>query len=470
MTIARKETVLLLVRDEEAVTRARAALRAPGRQVVAMPTAREGLGLLAEVLPDLIVAELELQDLSGARLIQALVQRVPTVPVVALTRLASMEVGVAAIRAGATDVLPLPLNRALLHDAAERALTEGRASRELVQAKEQLRDRNGLSRILSRSPRMLTVFDQIRAVAHTDATVLIRGETGTGKELISRAIHERSKRQSQPFVSVNCGAFTESLLESELFGHEKGSFTGAMGRRRGVFEMADGGTLFLDELGETSLNVQVTLLRVLEEMRFRRVGGQDLVPVDVRIVAATNVNLEQAVESGAFRQDLYYRLNVFPILLPPLRDRPEDIPLLARQFLEDAAEAYGVQTPTLSPEVLNLVCRFQWPGNVRQLRALCERWVIIGHGREIGLSDLPPETTGAAPAPSPAALALDPDLSLKAAVEQATASVEQAVLQRLLRVHEGHLSHTAEAAGITRRTLYTKMNQHGLDAKDFRRG
>ena len=192
---------------------------------------------------------------------------------------------------------------------------------------------------------MLRVFDQIRAVASTDATVLILGETGTGKELVSRAIHERSRRREQPFISINCGAFTETLLESELFGHEKGSFTGASGRRRGVFEMSDGGTLFLDELGETSLNVQVNLLRVLEEMCFRRVGGHETVQVDTRIVAATNANLERKTQDGTFREDLFYRLNVFPIHLPPLRERPEDISLLTRHFLEDAAREYGIETP-----------------------------------------------------------------------------------------------------------------------------
>ncbi len=325
--------------------------------------------------------------------------------------------------------------------------------------------------MLTQSPRMLRVFDQVRAVAATDATVLIRGETGTGKELVTRAIHKRSRRVDQPLISVNCGAFTETLLESELFGHEKGSFTGAAGRRQGVFEMADGGTLFLDELGETSLNVQVTLLRVLEEMQFRRVGGQEPVPVDVRIIAATNVQLENAVEEGRFRRDLYYRLNVFPILLPPLRERREDIPLLVRHFLTDVAEDYDLPPPTVTPPAMERILAYGWPGNVRQLRSLCERWVITAHGAPIGLEHLPQEMRGDRPGEEamPAALAVDERAPLKEVLDRATAQIERSYLQRILHRHAGHLGQTAASAGITRRTLYTKMKEYELDAADYRR-
>jgi len=322
---------------------------------------------------------------------------------------------------------------------------------------------------------MLRVFDQIRAVANTDATVLILGETGTGKELVSRAIHERSRRRDKPFISINCGAFTETLLESELFGHEKGSFTGASGRRRGVFEMADGGTLFLDELGETSLNVQVNLLRVLEEMCFRRIGGQETVHVDTRIVAATNANLESKTRDGTFREDLFYRLNVFPVQLPPLRERPEDIGLLTRHFLNDAAQDYGMDAPTIAPDALAAITGFHWPGNVRQLRAMCERWVIVANGRAIGMDMLPPQMQpganhrvdqyGTTPL-----LTIDESLPMKMAVDRAAVQVERTYLHRLLKRNNGHLINTAKAAGITRRTLYTKMKLYGLDAADYRNG
>ena len=465
-----RETVLVVDDNPLSARQAKAALRGEVHQVLVCASAREALALLPDLVPDLIVASLDVPDLPGSRMLTVLRERAPDVPVIATVARPSMALGVAAIRAGAVDVVPRPVNRRELVEAAGRALQEARGNRDLARVREQVRDRHGFSHMLTQSPRMLRVFDQIRAVASTDATVLILGETGTGKELVSRAIHERSRRRDRPFISVNCGAFTETLLESELFGHEKGSFTGAGGRRRGVFEMADGGTLFLDELGETSLNVQVNLLRVLEEMRFRRVGGHEVVRVDTRIIAATNVQLERAVANGDFRQDLYYRLIVFPVELPPLRDRPEDIPLLTRHFLEDAAEEYGIAPPSLSHEALEAIVAYRWPGNVRQLRALCERWVIVAGGGEVSPEILPADMASpgsAHDAPTPL-LAVDESVPMKSAVERATAQVERTYLHRLLQRHSGHLQNTAKAAGITRRTLYNKMKAYGLDAADYR--
>jgi two-component system response regulator AtoC len=335
---------------------------------------------------------------------------------------------------------------------------------------DQISDPYAFEHLLTQSPRMLAVFDQIRLVARTDATALILGETGTGKELVSRAIHQRSNRRDKPFVSVNCGAFTETLLESELFGHERGSFTGAVGRREGLFEMADGGTLFLDELGETSLSVQVNLLRVLEEMTFRRVGGRDPIRVDVRIIAATNVELERAVEEGRFRRDLFYRLSVFPLHLPPLRDRREDIPLLLRHFLDTIAVDHGLEPPSIAPEALAAILTYGWPGNVRQLRAMCERWVIARSGQRVTASELPREMTEAVhdkPLPT-GELMVDEHVTLADNLERAAAWIERTYLERVLRRHRGHLGETASAAGISRRTLYTKMLKYGLDARSFR--
>ncbi len=318
---------------------------------------------------------------------------------------------------------------------------------------------------------MLAVFDQIRAVARTDATVLVLGETGTGKELVSRALHERSGRRDRPFVGTNCGAFTESLLESELFGHEKGSFTGAVGRREGLFEMADGGTLFLDELGETGPSVQVNLLRVLEEMTFRRVGGRDDVTVDVRVIAATHVDLDKAVREKRFREDLYYRLNVFPIVLPPLRERREDLPLLLRHFLDELSETYELGSPSVSGEALSALLAYSWPGNVRQLRALCERWVIGHAGRRLGLDDLPVEMRrpGASRSSSGPGLATDLSVTMEANVAPVVRELECAYLRRQLEAQGGHLERTAAAAGITRRTLYTKLKAYGLSAHVLRK-
>jgi DNA-binding NtrC family response regulator len=468
-----RETVLILDSGELAARQIKAALRGTHRQVFICPSAREALAMLPQTQPDLIVTSLELHDLSGARLIEVLRDRAPGVPIIATVAEPSMALGIRAVRAGADDVLPQPIQPQELRRTCERVLASARASQDLVRVREQVRDRHGFSHMLTQSPRMLRVFDQIRAVATTDATVLILGETGTGKELVSRAIHERSRRRDKPFISINCGAFSESLLESELFGHEKGSFTGASGRRRGVFEMSDGGTLFLDELGETSVNVQVNLLRVLEEMSFRRVGGQDLVNVDTRIIAATNANLEEKTRNGSFRDDLYYRLNVFPIQLPPLRERIEDIPLLTRHFIEDAAREYDLAAPSMAPDALEAICNYRWPGNVRQLRALCERWIIVSAGRQITIDQLPlemqpgraakPDQYGTTPL-----LTIDQTQPMRAAVERTVAQVERTYLHRLLQLNHGHLVQTSRSAGITRRTLYTKMKSYGLDAADYR--
>jgi DNA-binding NtrC family response regulator len=427
------------------------------------------VALLDELEPDVVVAALDTDDLPGLRILEAMRARNHSVPVIAIAAAPSVEEAVAALRAGAVDYLARPVSAEALSAAVARALADLRNTRGIAEAQANVADRYGFTHMLSRSPRMMRVFDAIRAVAQTDATVLIRGETGTGKELVAKAIHERSRRRARPLIGVNCGAFTETLLESELFGHEKGSFTGAIGRRQGVFEMADGGSLFLDELGETSLNVQVNLLRVLEEMRFRRVGGTEPVSVDVRVIAATNVDLENAVTDGRFREDLFYRLNVFPIFLPPLRERQEDIPLLTRHFLDDAAEEYELGAPAVVPEAMELIVRYRWPGNVRQLRAMCERWVIQCAGEPLRADELPRELLGAtSPVESTGGLYIDETVPLAVLTQRLTTQLERAYLHRLLTLHVGHLQNTAAAAGITRRTLYTRMKDLGLEAKDYK--
>jgi len=463
------QTVLVIDDNELYAHQARATLRGERRNLFIANSAREALAELHEIEPDLILLSLDLHDLPGCRAIDIFKERATGIPILALSQNPTVAEAVEAVQHGAADYLENPTKPETLAAAVQRATLEARSSRELQEAKKQVRDRFGFSHMLTRSPKMLRVFDQVRAVAGTDATVLIRGETGTGKELITRAIHERSRRKDRPFISVNCGAFTESLLESELFGHEKGSFTGASGRRQGVFEMADGGTLFLDELGETSLNVQVNLLRVLEEMEFRRVGGHDPVRINVRILAATNVDLEQAVAKGDFREDLFYRLNVFPVILPPLRSRPEDIPLLMRHFLENAAAEYELDAPIVTTEAMEVIVRYKWPGNVRQLRSLCERWVITRHGQRLEREHLPPEILNSkTSADTESAMNIDENKSLSEVTERLLHQVERTYIQRQLKKNNGHLADTAKAAGITRRTLYTRMKQYGLVASDFR--
>lgn len=464
----RVERVLVVEAGEISRDAVRHALRAPEREVYLAGTAREGLDTVHDLRPDLVLANLELPDLTGPKVVEVFRER-SGAPVVALTGVATVAEAVQALRRGALDYVSVPEEVGRLPEVLKRALHELRTERALAQTREQMRDRYGFSHMLTRSPRMLRVFDQVRRVAGTDATVLVRGETGTGKELISSAIHQRSRRRDGPLISVNCGAFTESLLESELFGHERGSFTGAVGRREGLFEMADGGTLFLDELGETSLNVQVNLLRVLEEMAFRRVGGREKIHVDVRIVAATNVHLESAVEEGTFREDLYYRLDVFPIFLPALRQRSEDIPLLMRHFLDEIAQEYGLEPPSVSAEAMQTIVAHSWPGNVRQLRAMCERWVITHSGRRLERDHLPAALTGQRRmTEGGSGFVVDERSAMKDNTDRATQQVERAYLHRVLRRCGGHLQQTADAAGISRRTLFSKMKQYDLHATDFK--
>ncbi|NCG22267.1 MAG: AAA domain-containing protein, partial [Rhodobacterales bacterium] len=408
-------------------------------------------------------------ELEGTRAVDVFLQRSGGCPVIAVSAAPDIERAVEALRHGAVNYLGVQDEPDRIQAAVRRALEEARSTKSLDRVRQSVHDQYGFNQLLTQSPRMLEVFDQIRAVAVTDATVLIWGETGTGKELVSRAIHERSRRQEQPFISVNCGAFTESLLESELFGHEKGAFTGAVGLREGLFEMADGGTLFLDELGETSLNVQVNLLRVLEDMTFRRVGGRDSVQVNVRIVAATNVHLDKAVAEGKFRQDLFFRLSVFPIRLPPLRERREDIPLLMRHFLDEIAEEYGLEPPVVATEAMHAILTYRWPGNVRQLRAMCERWVITRSGQRLEREHLEADISGHGDAAEAGgSLHVDERLSMKDNLLIAQQQVEKAYLFKALTKNVGHLGKTADFAGITRRTLYTKMKQYGLEAREFR--
>lgn len=462
------ERILVVAGDEPNRQAIRERIQAPEREVYLASTVREALGVLHDFQPSLVLVSVSIPDADGPRVVGVLRERAAC-PVVALSTAPSLHEAVISVRRGAFDYVELPAGIAGLPDVLRRALHEVRTERALRETQEQMRDRYGFSHMLTRSPRMLRVFDQVRQVAPTEATVLVRGETGTGKELISSAIHQRSRRREGPLIAVNCGAFSESLLESELFGHERGSFTGAVGRREGLFEMANGGTLFLDELGETSLNVQVNLLRVLEEMAFRRVGGREKVRVDVRIIAATNVELEQAVEAGEFREDLYYRLAVFPIKLPALRDRREDIPLLMRHFLDEVAQEYGLEAPSISSEAMQAILRYRWPGNVRQLRAMCERWVITHAGRRIEREHLPAAFTGARPSEQAGGgFAIDEGMPLKDNLARAVEQVERAYLHRVLRRMGGHLENTAVEAGISRRTLYTKMKQFGLRATDFR--
>jgi two-component system NtrC family response regulator len=421
-------------------------------------TAQNGataLSILAEDEVDLVVTDMRMPGMTGLELIGEIKARYSQIQIIVMTAYGTVENAVEAMKLGAVDYVMKPFENQTLLLTVERALKMGRLLSQNRLLKEEVRKGHGFGEIIGQSKPMLEVFALVEKVAVAKATVLITGESGTGKELIARAIHARSPRTEEPFVAVNCMALTETLLESELFGHEKGAFTGAVSRRRGRFEVADKGTLFLDEVGEIAQSLQVKLLRVLQERTFERVGGSQPIRVDVRIVAATNRDLAEGVAAGRFREDLYYRLNVVRIQLPPLRERKEDLPNLVAHFVRKYAAETGRSAPEISPEAMRLIYEHEWPGNVRELENALERAVILC-GARILPSDLPLEVRPAAEEPK--ATELPRDMGITEAVED----LERRMILRALKEAHGVAAHAAEALGLTKSNLAYKMKKYGL--------
>ncbi|KMY67072.1 Fis family transcriptional regulator [Desulfocarbo indianensis] len=446
---------ILIVDDEKNYLLVLSALlEGEGYEVETAPSGARALALVEEDEPDLVITDMRMPRMSGVELIRELKARNPDLPVIVMTAFGTVENAVEAMKAGALDYITKPFENQELLLTVERALKMRRLMTQNQLLREELKRGRGFEEIIGESKPMREVFALVEKVAATRATVLITGESGTGKELIARAIHSRSPRASEPFVAVNCMALTETLLESELFGHEKGSFTGALGRRKGRFEVADKGTLFLDEVGEIAPSLQVKLLRALQERTFERVGGSQAISVDVRIVAATNRDLTEAVKAGSFREDLFYRLNVVRLELPPLRARMEDLPALAAHFIAKYAAEMGRQAPKVSAEAMQRLYGHAWPGNVRELENALERAVILA-GDEIRPSDLPfelkPESAGQT-APPPR------DMTITEAVED----LEIRMIKRALEEASGVQSHAADALGVTKSNLAYKMKKYGL--------
>ncbi len=446
---------LLLVDDDRHVLDSMSDwLREQGYEVAEASSRADAIRQIDGRSFDLVLADVRLEDGDGFEVLAHCREHQPGTTVILLTGYGTVETGVEAIRAGAFDLLTKPLIDEELLMSINRALSQREVIAENKKLKEQLDLRFGMENIIGHDHRMLKIYDMIDSIADTKATVLITGESGTGKSLIARAIHRRSARREGAFVEIACGALPEALLESELFGHVAGAFTGAAGEKMGKFLQADGGTIFLDEIGTASPSMQVKLLRVLQEFEFEQVGGTKTFHVDSRVVLATNEELSQAVAEGRFRQDLFYRVNVINIELPSLRERISDIPLLAQHFLNSVCEESGRQVEGFTEDALTALRRHQWPGNVRELQNVVERAVLLGKGQQIMASDLPSNLASGVPVVAQPSSGV----SLKNALD----APERQIILDALQSNNWNRNATAELLGINRTTLYKKMKKLGL--------
>ena len=413
--------------------------------------------------PDAILLDLMMPEVDGVEVLKEISRRHPKLPVIMVTADHDVQRAVEVTKLGAHDYLTKPIDQERLLTTLGNALSHGRLEKEVARLKEELSDRFHLRSIVGSSAAMRKVYDQIEKVLESEITVFIAGESGTGKELVAKAIHYASLRSDGPFIDVNCAAIPEGLQESELFGHEKGAFTGAVATHLGKFERASGGTIFLDEVGEMSASAQARLLRVLQERVLQRVGGTETIELDVRVISASNRDLEKMVEEGSFRQDLFYRLVVFPIALPPLRDRREDIPLLVEHFLEKYARDAGKRVTRVEAKAMDAMTSHGWPGNVRELENVIHRTLLVSSGLELTFEDLPPgigadQAAGVSDARTAAAAGGGGEtLNLE--------QIERETILRALEQNEGNLSDVARQLGIGRSTLYRKLEQYGLREK-----
>jgi DNA-binding NtrC family response regulator len=421
--------------------------------------------LLSEQRYSIVITDLELPGMHGLDLIKQIQTDHVPVTVIVMTGYGGVDEAVQAIRFGAYDFLTKPIDVDNLRRVVDRALRERTLQDEVAELRAQLQSQYSFHNLLSKNAQMHVIFDLVNNVADTTATVLIEGKTGTGKEEVARAIHAAAHSRSGPMIAVNCAALPENLLESELFGHEKGAFTGALAQRRGRFELAHGGTLFIDEVGDIPMGMQAKMLRVLQERRFERVGGSESIEVDVRIVAATNRSLQRLVKQGRFREDLFYRLNVVKIDLPPLRERPEDIPLLATHFTEKYARP-GQPSKQIAPEAMEALLNHQWPGNIRELENAIERGCVTSQDNVIYMHNLPPELAG--PASPKVPLNVDLDRPLPDLIRDITMQVEKEYIRKALKKTHGHVGRCARICGVSRRCMTTKLAEYQIDKTSYK--
>ena len=445
---------ILVVDDESNIRTALAKiLEKAGYAVETADSGDSALGLLQDTAFDLVVTDLKMVGASGMAVLHAVKRLHPDTEVILLTAFGTVENAVDAMKSGAYDYVTKPIDPERLTHLIAKAVEHKSLRQEVRQLREQASVKAAFEHIVGRSLPMRTVYEKVRQVAPTMATALITGESGTGKELVARAIHNCSPRKAGPFVVLNCGALPETLLESELFGHERGAFTGALATKPGRIEQADGGTLFLDEVSEMSAKTQVDFLRVLQERELRRVGAGRSITVDVRFIAATNKNLDDAVKAGTFREDLYYRLAVVPITLPPLRERPEDIPLLATVFLREFCAQYERSEKWLTPSALQALREYGWPGNVRELRNLVERLVVTVQDRMIRPVHLP----------STILTGQHPERAVTVPLGIHLAVVEEQIIRRTLKELTSHRERAAKLLGISPRSLHYKIRRYRIE-------
>lgn len=449
---------ILVVDDEDGIRRSlKGILEDEGYRVILAEDGEKALSLMEEETPDMVFLDIWLPGRDGIVILEEMQRTWPFVPVVMISGHGSIDLAVRATKLGAYDFVekPLSLEKVLL------TVRNGLRFLVLEEENRRLRQQIGArEQITGTSPAIQRLKEQIRIIAPTSSFVLIHGENGTGKEVVARAIYRQSKRAHGPFVEVNCAAIPEELIESELFGHEKGAFTGATQMRRGKFDLAHQGTLFLDEIGDMSLATQAKILRVLQEQRFQRVGGSRFIQVDVRVIAATNKDLEEEIKAGRFREDLYHRLNVIPIEVPPLRERLEDVPLLVEEFVEEFSRTRGYPKRIFSQEVLAAFQEYTWPGNVRELKNVVERLLILARGDTVSLDDLRPPLWGGTQRRG------GQEALLPKTLKEAKEAFEKAFIEEKLREFGGNISRTAEAIGLERSHLHRKIKELGIRIKE----
>lgn len=447
---------ILIIDDEKNIREGLgAALEMDGYTVFLAADGKQGLEILERGDIDLVITDLKMPEVSGEEILAKVTGETPGIPVIVLTGHGTIDSAVDAMRKGAYDFLTKPVNLDRLSLLVKRALERREISLQNSVYRKEIEGKTTFENMIGKSHEIQKVFDLVKKVAPSKASVLITGESGVGKEMIANALHNLSPRKDKPFIKVHCAALSDSLLESELFGHEKGAFTGAIAMKRGRFELAHEGTIFLDEIGEISQNVQVKLLRVIQERKFERVGGEETLDVDVRIIAATNRNLEEEIKKGNFREDLYYRLNVVNINVPPLRERKDDIPIMVNNFIRKFSKENNKNITTVDTKAKNALYSYDWPGNIRELRNCIEGAVVIAEGNTLRLEDLPPAVRKSQENSS---------ISIPAGTDMDTA--EKIIIRETLLFCHGNKSKTAQVLGIGRKTLHRKLMEMNLVSGD----